>query len=133
MRTIYLDSEFKCHVDDDGTMTAVETDFFDGKCNAFIEGYRFVPYGETWTRSDGKVFPGEMIAPWKPYSELDDAQLAYELEQISEYSSALSEIESLLGTPDVSGTIDTIVVEREQAIITKIQDVFTALNTLEVT
>lgn len=78
MRTIYIDSEFKCHVSDDGTMTAVETDFFDGKCDAFIEGYRCVPVGETWIRSDGAVFAGEMVAPWKPYSELAAAQTQYE-------------------------------------------------------
>lgn len=78
MRTIYLDSEFKCHITNDGNMTAVETDFFDGKCDTFVEGYRFVPAGESWTRSDGKVFKGEMIAPWKPYSELAAAQQQYE-------------------------------------------------------
>jgi len=27
--TIFIDSEFKCHITDDGTMTAVETDSFD--------------------------------------------------------------------------------------------------------
>ena len=56
MGTIYIDSEFKCHSVNDGTMTAVETDFFDGKCPAFVEGYRFVPTGETWTREDGESF-----------------------------------------------------------------------------
>ena len=60
---IFVDSDFKCHVNDDGTMTAVETDFFDGKCTTFIEGYRFVPSGENWERSDAVVFYGEMIAP----------------------------------------------------------------------
>ena len=39
MRTIYIDENFKCHLDNDGTMITVETDFFDGKCKAFIEGY----------------------------------------------------------------------------------------------
>ena len=47
MKTIYIDSDFKCHITDDGTMRAVETDFFDQKCDAFIEGYRFVPAGES--------------------------------------------------------------------------------------
>ena len=56
MKTIYIGSDFKCHVSNDGTMAAVETDFFDGKCDAFIEGYRFIPSGESWTRSDGVVF-----------------------------------------------------------------------------
>jgi hypothetical protein len=78
MRTIYIDSEFKCHTSNDGTMRAVETDFFDGKCDAFLEGYRFVPNGESWMREDGAVFIGEMISPWKPFAELDAAQAQYE-------------------------------------------------------
>lgn len=91
MKTIYIDSEFKCHVSNDGTMTAVETDFFDGKCDTFIEGYRFVPDGETWTRSDGAVFRGEMISPWKDYDELDNAQREYERQLLAEYEAALAE------------------------------------------
>lgn len=79
MKTIYLDSDFKCHPTDDGTMTAVETDFFDGKCDSFIEGYRLKPDGATWVREDGEVFSGgEMIAPWKDYRELAAAQAQYE-------------------------------------------------------
>lgn len=91
MRTVYIDSEFKCHVINDGTMTAVETAFFDGKCDTFIEGYRFVPDGESWTRSDGEVFHGEMISPWKDYTELDSAQREYERQLIAEYEAALAE------------------------------------------
>lgn len=78
--TIFLDSEFRCHTENDGKMTEAQTDFFDGKCQAFIAGYRFVPDGQTWTREDGVVFTGEMAAPWKPYSELDAAQRQYERE-----------------------------------------------------
>lgn len=89
MRTIYIDSDFKCHVSGDGTMTAVETDFFDGKCDALIEGYRYVPAGESWTRSDGVVFSGEMVAPWKPWHELESAQRAYERQKLAEYEEAL--------------------------------------------
>ena len=101
---IYIDSEFKCHASDDGTMTAVETDVFDGKCDAYIEGYRFIPAGQTWARSDGVIFAGEMISPWKPWAELDAAQREYEREQYqalaaqnTEYEAALSEIETALG------------------------------------
>ena len=86
---IYIDSEFKCHVADDGTMTAVEVPFFDGKCDAFIEGYRFVPNGESWEREDGEIFEGEMIAPWKDYNELDAAQREYEKQLLAEYTEAL--------------------------------------------
>lgn len=89
MRKIYIDSDFKCHVANDGTMTAVETDAFDGKCDAFVEGYRFVPAGESWTRSDCVVFHGEMVSPWKDYSELEAAQREYEKQLLAEYAEAL--------------------------------------------
>ena len=91
MKTIYIDSDFKCHVTDDGTMTAVETDFFDGKCDAYIEGYRFVPAGETWTRDDGVVFHGKMISPWKDFAELDAEQREYERQQLEEYKNIIAE------------------------------------------
>ena len=87
--TIYIDDDFKCYTSDDGTMTAVETDAFDGKCPAYIEGYRFVQAGKTWTRPDGVVFQGEMISPWKDWRELDEAQREYERQLIAEYTEAL--------------------------------------------
>ena len=91
MRTIYLDSEFKCHVTNDGTMTAYETEFFDGKCDAFIEGHRIVPDEESWTNEKGDVFRG-MIAPWKLDKELDAAQRAYEKELLAEYAKSLETV-----------------------------------------
>ena len=104
MKTIFIDAEYKCHTVDDGTMTAVETSFFDGKSTAFIEGYRFIPTGKTWVRGDGKTFTGEMAAPWKPWAVLDSAQREYERQQYqalaaqnAEYEAALSEIEAALG------------------------------------
>lgn len=93
---IYIDSEFKCHITNDDTMTPVETDFFNDKCEAFIEGYRFVPTGAEWTRSDGTVFRGEMASPWKPYSELDAAQRAYEKEQLEQYKIELAELDAII-------------------------------------
>ena len=63
MRTIYVDSDFKCHVADDGTMTAVETNYFENKCDAYIEGYCY---------EDGKFYP------WQPHSELLGAQAQFE-------------------------------------------------------
>lgn len=87
---IFIDKDFKCHISDDGTMTAVETDFFDGKCAEFIEGYRFVPSGESWAREDGEIFAGEMIAPWQDYNELDNAQREYEIEKLADAENALA-------------------------------------------
>ena len=91
MRTIYIDSDYKCHVTGDDTRKAVETDVFDGKCDAYIEGYRFVPAGETWTRDDGVVFHGEMISPWKDFAELDAEQREYERQQLEEYKNIIAE------------------------------------------
>jgi len=102
--TIYVDHDYKCHVATADGLTAVDTDYFDGKCQAYIEGYRFVPAGASWTRPDGVVFHGEMVCPWKPWRELDAAQREYEREkyaavtaQNAEYETALSEIEAALG------------------------------------
>ena len=89
MKTIYIDAEFKCHMADDGTMTAVETSFFDGKCDAYIEGYRFVPEGTEWEAEDGSSFYGEMIAPWKSHIELERAQMEHERQLLAEYAEAL--------------------------------------------
>lgn len=95
---IYIDSEFKCHTTNpDGIYTPVETAFFDGKCDSYVEGYRFVPDGEIWTRDDGVVFRGEMVTPWKDWRALDEAQRDYERSLLAEYEKALSEIEAALG------------------------------------
>ena len=88
---IYIDSEYRCHTaNPDGNFREAETDFFVGKCATFIEGYRLVPFGESWTRSDGVVFQGEMITPWKPYKELDAAQREYERQQLADAEAALA-------------------------------------------
>ena len=79
MRTVYIDSEFHCHVANDDKMAAVETDFFDGKCDAFIEGY---------CRDDSKGYA--QYYPWKLYSDLDAAQRAYEREKLADAENALA-------------------------------------------
>ena len=92
MRTVYIDAEFKCHTVDDGTMRAVNTSFFDGKCDTFVEGYRCVPEGETWVTGDEEnqvVITGEMIAPWMDYERLAAAQRQYEQEQMADMENAL--------------------------------------------
>lgn len=84
MRTIFVDSKNYCHVVNDGTMTAVDTDFFDGKCDAFVEGY-------CYDINKQAIYPG------KPYAKLDSAQREYERQLLAEYESALAEIEKALG------------------------------------
>lgn len=101
---LYIDADYKCHISPGDGLQPIETDYFDGCCDEYIEGYRYIPTGATWTRSDGAVFRGEMVAPWKPWEELDAAQREYEQEQYaavtaqnSEYEVTLSEIETTLG------------------------------------
>lgn len=89
MRTIYIDSDSKCHISNDGTMTTVETDFFDGKCDDFVEGHCY-KITENVTA----------IYAWKPYSELDAAQREYEKQLLADYESALAEIETALGVAE---------------------------------
>lgn len=90
MRTIYIDAEYKCHVTDDGTMRAFEMKGFDGKCDEFIEGYRFIPSGERWKSDDGFTFRGEALFPWKKYSGLDAAQREYERAEMADMRNALA-------------------------------------------
>ena len=90
--TIYVDSDFKCYTIAAKDRSAVETDFFDGRCREYIEGYRFVPAGKTWVREDGVQFTGEMVTPWKDWRELDAAQRAYEQSLLAEYATALETV-----------------------------------------
>lgn len=78
---IYLDSDYCCHLANDGTMREIETDIFDGRCRIYIEGYRYVPEGETWLRADGTTFSGIMLSPAESYNALEKAQEQYELDQ----------------------------------------------------
>ena len=94
--TIYIDSEYKCYVSAADGRRAIETNEFDGKCAEWIESFRFVPAGETWTREDGEVFTN-MVAPWKDLGNAYAAQAAYVTAQNAQYESALSEIEVALG------------------------------------
>lgn len=90
---IYVDREYKCYTIAADDRKEVETEAFDGKCTEYIEGYRFVPAGETWVREDGVCFYGEMVSPWKPYDELERAQIAYEKAQ---YEAAIDELLMLI-------------------------------------
>ena len=95
--TIYIDSDYKCYVFAADGRRAIETNEFDGKCEEWIESFRFVPAGETWTQDNGVMFRGEMVTPWKDLSEAYVAQTGYLSSQNKQYETALSEIETALG------------------------------------
>ena len=81
MRTIYIDSNYKCHISNDGNLSAVETDFFDDKCDAFVEGF-------CYDTSNGYV----QIYSWRPLAELDAAQREYERGLLEEYEALVNEL-----------------------------------------
>ena len=90
-KIIYIDTDFCVHIaNPDGIYRAFDVSFFEGKCDTYIEGCRYVPAGESWTRHDGVVFAGEMITPWKPSVELAAAQTQYEAD-LAEAAAAYQE------------------------------------------
>lgn len=91
---IYIDSDFRCHVTRTENLRAIETDAFNGKCSRYVEGCRYIPAGESWTREDGQIFAGEMIAPAEDSRILEAAQAAYE-EALAESADALAALEVL--------------------------------------
>ena len=50
MKIIYIDTAYKCNVTNDGTMEQIETDSFDGMCDAAIECHIYVPAGREYHR-----------------------------------------------------------------------------------
>ena len=94
MAKIYIDNDFKCHIaNKDGIYRELEEPYFNGKCSAFIEGYRLKPDNETWVREDGVVFSGgKMITPWKNGDELDAVQREYEQQLLQEYKNKEEEL-----------------------------------------
>lgn len=76
MKTIYIDSNFKCHVANADGMAAVETDFFDGKCDAYIEGY-------CYDIENGAIYP------WVDHNELERIQQEYDQQLVATYEEAL--------------------------------------------
>lgn len=74
MRTIYLDKDYLCHAAPSAGCTPHETDAFDGKCDEYINGYRLVPAGASWTNENGITFTGEMLCPAQDFTALQSMQ-----------------------------------------------------------
>lgn len=83
--TVYIDKEYRCHANQAEGLTPIESDFFNGKCDTFIEGY-------CYKAEDNAV----SIYPWKPSDELDAAQREYERQKLAEYEVELAELDALI-------------------------------------
>lgn len=77
---VYIDSKNRCHpTNPDGIYRKVNDAFFDGKCDAFIEGFCY---------DDSKGYV--QVYSWKPYDELDVAQREYERQKLADAEQALA-------------------------------------------
>lgn len=65
--TIYIDNDNKCHVSNDVSRIPYVTNYFDGKCAAYIEGY-------CCKISDSFV----SYYPWRDFALLCEFQAQYE-------------------------------------------------------
>ena len=97
MKTIYLDSEYICHTDYDPNYIPYITNIFDGKCDRWIESYRFIPENAVWVRRDGESFSGPMLTPAYSYTQAKFVQDQYEEDQ-----------ENMMALEDVADLIDAL-------------------------
>lgn len=95
---IYIDENYKCHASLEEGLREMDISFFDHKCTAVVNGYRYIPTGESWAREDGAIFQGEMIAPAEDVRLLEAAQTAYEQAQ-AENADALAALDVLGVSP----------------------------------
>lgn len=99
---IYIDSEFVCYVNDDGTREAIEAKDFDGKCPEYIEGHRYVPAGRVWTREDGEKFEGKMMCALVDYGLLEAAQAEYEHQEYERLLTENADMKAKLTAADMA-------------------------------
>ena len=86
---VYIDNNYNCYASNDGTRREFETTFFEGKCPKYIEGFKYVPRGETYIDEEGRAFDGEMCIINANHLELQIAQLEYDL---ADADAALNEL-----------------------------------------
>ena len=92
MKTLYVDSDFKVHVENADGRIVIETDVFDDMPRQVIECHIFVPHGESCTKPDGATVHGEFIQPFVTKEELDNAQREYERQLLAEYETLINEL-----------------------------------------
>ena len=88
----YIDHEYKCHANPAPGLREFSDERFDGKCSEYIEGYRYVPVGETYVENNIE-YAGEQIFPWVDIRLLDAAQSEYERQLMEDMRQALGIME----------------------------------------
>lgn len=95
---IYVDinDDFKCYTSNAGAMREIDLEFFDGKCKAFIEGFRCIPATDA---SGNEIYT---VFAWRDFSLLEEFQRQYE-ELIAKQEDMRAALE-LLGVSDEEAT-----------------------------
>lgn len=85
MRTIYIDDDYMCHLEDAQGRTEIQTDVFDGTVDEAIQFYRYIPQGKEWADSKGRILHGLFV------QATDSAEIARVTQQayISDMQTAL--------------------------------------------
>lgn len=80
--SIYIDVECKCHVSNpNGIYTEIPMpEQLNGKCAAYIEGFRVRPVGFTYVNEKGETFgpEGSSVSAWRDIDLLNEFQAQYE-------------------------------------------------------
>ena len=61
MKTIYIDSEYMCHLENADGRIQVQTDVLDEVVDGAIPYYRYIPDGAEWINDKGRVFHGLFV------------------------------------------------------------------------
>ncbi len=62
MKTIYLDENYICHINNQSNYKIITTDKLDIYSNIAIEYIRYIPEGEEWmNKTTGRIFYGPFI------------------------------------------------------------------------
>lgn len=84
-----IDNDFKCYTSNAGAMREIDLEFFDGKCKAFIEGFRCIPATDA---SGNEIYT---VFAWREFSLLEEFQRQYEelIAQQEDMQAALAVLE----------------------------------------
>ena len=110
MKIIYLDSDYVCHLVDDGTRRPIETNALDTVEDWHITFYRYIPEGESWTREDGKIFYGPALSLARSISEKETALII------------LAKLKDMLGIYD--NTLLTTQIWHNHIVTKEVEEVF---------
>lgn len=90
MKTIYLDPDYMCHLENGEGRREAKTDIFDEIIDAVIPLYRFIPQGEEWTNPKTKVVLHGQFIQITDSEKVDKIQESVYMAQLQEILDVLT-------------------------------------------